>query len=233
MNYQVLAFFMGFFGSLHCVAMCGPLVLALPAAGRSRSSEIFNKVVYQAGRITTYTLLGLIMGLIGSAVSVNGWQQWTSLLMGILLVAAGLINLFGRRAPFLIKTQQLMIAPLIRKMGYWLHRPGGHYMVGLLNGFLPCGMVYMALAAALNADSVLSSGLFMTSFGLGTLPMMLVAVLLGNVAKRYIHVNRFNWLPILFLVLGAWFLLRGANLNIPYISPLIYPEGAMMCQRGR
>src|SRR5690606_3551666 len=82
MDYQYLAFFMGFFGSLHCVAMCGPLVLALPASGSSSTAVIVNRVIYQVGRILTYGALGLLLGFIGNSIAVKDWQQAISLITG-------------------------------------------------------------------------------------------------------------------------------------------------------
>lgn len=114
-------------------------------------------------------------------------------------------------------------------MGYWLYKPGGSFVAGIFNGLLPCGMVYMALAAALNADSVGNGGLFMLYFGIGTLPMMLTVAIIGTLLKQKIRLNFNKWLPAMLLIMGIWFLLRGANLDIPFLSPVIYPEGAMIC----
>jgi len=230
MDYLYLAFFMGFFGSLHCVAMCGPLVLALPASGKTPARMVFNRIIYQVGRILTYGLLGLLLGLIGNSIAVKGWQQAISLITGTFLVGMGLFNLFSSQFPEIIRMQQKFMQPVIRKMGYWLYRPGGSIMAGVLNGLLPCGMVYMALAAALNADSILGGGSFMVLFGLGTFPMMIAVSLLGSVVKSRIKINLNKWLPAMLLIMGLWFLLRGANLDIPMLSPLIYPEGAILCE---
>lgn len=229
MDYQYLAFFMGFFGSLHCVAMCGPLVLALPASGSSSTGMIVNRVIYQVGRILTYGALGLLLGFIGNSIAVKGWQQAISLITGGFLVSMGLFNLFSNQFPGIIRMQQKFMQPIIRKMGHWLYRPGGSLMAGVFNGLLPCGMVYMALAAALNADSVWGGGSFMVFFGLGTFPMMIAVSLLGSLFKSKIRFNLNKWLPAMLLLMGLWFLLRGANLDIPMLSPLIYPEGAILC----
>lgn len=229
MSYLYLAFFMGLFGSVHCAFMCGPLVLALPAAGKSGWMVVMNRVIYQVGRILTYAVLGLILGYIGNSIAVKGWQQAISLITGGFLILMGLFNLFSRHFPGVIRRQQQIMQPVIRKMGFWLYKPGGSWMAGVLNGLLPCGMVYMALAAALNADTVLGGAWFMIFFGLGTFPMMIGIALLGSVVKGRLHFNMSRWLPVMLLIMGLWFLLRGANLDIPMLSPLIYPEGAITC----
>ncbi|SFB84208.1 hypothetical protein SAMN05421747_101460 [Parapedobacter composti] len=230
MNFLALAFFMGLLGSLHCAAMCGPLVLALPMAGRSKAMALANKMVYQIGRITVYGALGLAVGLAGNLVALKGWQQYISLLIGLVLLALALLQLAGARYFGIAKRQMALVAPLIRKMGYWLHQPGGNFIAGVCNGFLPCGMVYMALMAAFNADSVLNATLFMLLFGLGTLPMMTAVAITGSRVKRLVCVNIAKWMPVILLIMGVWFLLRGANWDIPYLSPLLYPEGVANCR---
>lgn len=229
MDYLYLAFFMGLFGSLHCAVMCGPLVLALPSAGKSPALVVFNRVIYQMGRIMTYAVLGLLLGLLGNAIAIKGWQQAVSLATGGLLILMGFFNLFSEYFPGIVRRQGQIMQPVIRKMGYWLYRPGGSWMAGMLNGLLPCGMVYMALAAALNSDTAWGGAGFMIFFGLGTFPMMIAVSLLGSLMKRKININLSRWLPAMLLIMGVWFLLRGANLDIPMLSPLIYPEGAITC----
>ncbi|MGV3760988.1 sulfite exporter TauE/SafE family protein [Parapedobacter sp.] len=230
MSYLTLAFFMGLFGSLHCVAMCGPLVLAFATGhGKRPWRTLADTVLYQVGRVGMYGLFGLAMGAVGHLFEIKGWQQGITLITGGLLVGVGLFSLFGRHSSRWVRLQQRFVTPLTRWVGYWLYRPGGHLIVGMLNGLLPCGMVYMVLAAALSADSMPGSGLFMLSFGLGTWPAMLAVALMGHFAKTRIKFNFAFWLPIISIMMGSWFLLRGANLDIPYLSPLIYPKGAIIC----
>ncbi|HWK99282.1 MAG TPA: sulfite exporter TauE/SafE family protein [Parapedobacter sp.] len=231
MSYLALAFFMGLFGSLHCVAMCGPLMLAFASDNGNQSWRMpINTVLYQLGRVAMYGLLGLGIGTVGHLLEIKDWQQGITLATGFLLVGMGLFSFFGRRSSRFARLQQRFVTPLTRWVGYWLYRPGGHLVVGMLNGLLPCGMVYMALAAALSADTVQGSGLFMLSFGLGTWPAMLSVALISSFAKTRIRFNFAFWLPIISIIMGGWFLLRGANLDIPYLSPLIYPKGAIVCR---
>lgn len=229
MNADYLAFFMGLLGSLHCVAMCGPLLLALPTTGKTHTQLVVNRIIYQIGRILTYASFGLIIGTISVGAEYRGWQQGLSLFTGALLITMGLFTLLGHHSNRLIVVQQRLFAPLYKKMGYWLYKPGGNFLAGMLNGFLPCGMVYMALATALSTGSTLAGGKFMLLFGFGTLPLMLLTGIAGSYIKRHIPFNLSSWLPFLFLVMGTWFILRGADLNIPYLSPLIYPEGMVTC----
>jgi sulfite exporter TauE/SafE len=229
MTYHYLAFFMGLLGSIHCAVMCGPLLLAVQAGQQITWKTTINKLLYQSGRILTYGLLGLLLGLIGNVASIQGWQQGFSLVTGIILFGIGLFYMFGKSSSKLASIQTKAIQPFARFMSKWLYRPGGSFVAGILNGILPCGMVYMALASAVNADSLSNSFVFMMLFGLGTLPLLLLFSFAGNFPKRIFKKGFTTVLPILFLVMGAWFILRGANLDIPYLSPLLQVEGAMNC----
>ena len=220
---------MGLLGSIHCAVMCGPLLLAVQAGQGISWKTTFNKLLYQFGRILTYGLIGLFLGLLGNVASLQGWQQGFSLVTGILLFAIGLFYMFGKSSSKLAAIQTKAIQPFAKFMGKWLYRPGGSFVAGVLNGILPCGMVYMALASAVNADSIWNSFYFMLLFGLGTLPLLLVFSFAGNFPKRIFKKGFSTVLPILFILMGVWFILRGANLDIPYLSPLIHVDGAMNC----
>jgi len=229
MTYHYLAFFMGLFGSVHCAVMCGPLIVALQGGQQLTLKQVFNKLLYQIGRISTYVLLGALLGLLGSAATMQGWQQSFSLLTGMVLILFAISYFFARNSSFLAKWQTKAIQPFARMMGKWLYKPGGSFVAGILNGLLPCGMVYMALASAMNADTVVGGAQFMFLFGLGTLPLMIIFSIVTSLSGKIIKVKFGTVLPLLFFIMGVWFILRGANLNIPYLSPLLYIDGSMHC----
>lgn len=229
MSYQYFAFFMGLFGSIHCAVMCGPLLLAIQGSQKISWHMAINKLLYQLGRLLTYGLYGIVLGAIGAIATIQGWQQGASILTGVLLLTIGAFQIFQIRYKLFIKLQGRLVQPIAKLMGRWLNRPGGSFVAGVLNGILPCGMLYMAAAAAMNTESSLSSFFFMIMFGLGTLPLLLVFSFFGNVVRTYFRVNFSRWLPFLYLLMGIWFLLRGANLDIPYLSPLLHVDGAMNC----
>lgn len=219
MNHLQLAFWIGLLGSFHCVGMCGPLAFALPGATQ-RWTLFLQKLSYNLGRTVSYTLLGLLMGLIGKQLWIAGWQQNLSILSGLLIVFISLPKIlpffsinWHFQNPFQKTFNHLFAKALQRK--------SGHFVIGILNGFLPCGFVYLALATALSSDNVWQSGLFMSFFGLGTLPLMLAAMLGINFAKPAFRYRINQLLPVLTLCLGLWFILRGLNLDIPYLSPKI------------
>ena len=93
------------------------------------------------------------------------------------------------------------------------------FTTGILNGFLPCGMVYMALTASLASGGIWQSATFMALFGLGTLPFMFAIVLLGNLMTTAFRIKILKFVPVMMIVLGGLFILRGLELGIPYISP--------------
>lgn len=218
MNSNQLAFFIGLFGSVHCIGMCGPLAFSIPFTGRSRWLLVWDKLIYQLGRVISYSLLGLIIGLIGRQLWLFGLQQIISLLSGMLIMFAACGRLLkirisvGKSAFSLSATVNNMLVKAV-------NHKAGHLFIGVLNGFLPCGFVYMALVGAMNSSSVASSIQYMFWFGLGTLPLMLAATLGAGIITGGVR-NRMNKIvPYFMLCLGVWFVLRGMSLDIPYVSP--------------
>lgn len=220
MNHLHLAFIIGLFGSLHCVGMCGPLAFALPNKSKTKWAMIFQKVAYNLGRALTYAFLGLLIGLVGKQLWLAGLQQSISIISGIIIILVALprlLPLFN----FQIRYQNPLQSNINQLLGKAISHKSGHFWVGILNGFLPCGFVYLALATAVNTDSILQSSLFMLFFGLGTIPLMLAAMLGINFAKPAFRKQINQFLPLLTIFLGCWFILRGLNLDIPYLSPKI------------
>lgn len=229
MTFHHLAFFMGLFGSIHCAVMCGPLLVAIQGNQQISWKQTANKLLYQFGRILTYGVLGLVLGLIGNVAAVQGWQQSFSMITGVILILIGFSYILGKNSAALVQFQTKAIQPFAKMMSKWLYKPGGSFVAGILNGILPCGMVYVALASAMNADGIWNSFQFMLLFGLGTLPLMLVFSLASNFSLRMFKVRFAKILPFIFILMGIWFVLRGANLDIPYLSPLLNIEGAINC----
>ena len=218
MNVNEIAFFIGLFGSVHCIGMCGPLAFAVPVGQKQWWFIVADKVAYNIGRIITYSFLGLLIGIVGKQLWVHGLQQGVSLASGLLIVMAGFSRIFRIRMKDNKLTSKIL-SPVNRLLNYALQHRAGHFVIGLLNGFLPCGFVYLALVGALNTPSPVSSAQFMFWFGAGTFPLMLLATVssgfVGPTVRRRIN----NAMPYLMVCLGFWFILRGLDLNIPYLSP--------------
>ena len=228
MSNNEIAFFIGLFGSVHCVGMCGPLALAVPSFQTRWWLIVADKVVYNLGRVVSYCVLGLIVGFIGKQLWLSGLQQGVTLLTGMLIILAGMSRMFKLRLTK-GKLAAKLLLPVNRAINYALKHRAGNLAVGLLNGFLPCGFVYLALAGAVNTGSPSTATQYMFWFGMGTFPLMLAATVssgfIGPAVRR--RINRA--MPYFMVCLGMWFVLRGMNLNIPYLSPQKQSSGVDIC----
>ncbi|RZL59879.1 MAG: sulfite exporter TauE/SafE family protein [Pedobacter sp.] len=214
-----LAFLMGLLGSLHCAVMCGPLMLSLPLQKTSFIKSAFQVLSYQFGRVLTYTILGMLVGFIGNSFSVFANQKVLSLTIGIVLVVFVLIQLSGKYSKTLSELQFKLVTPISKLMGKMFGLPLWGFFAGFLNGLIPCGMVYLALATALNTATIEGGGTFMFLFGLGTTPLMLMISLGGVYLKKYIRFNTQKLVPWFMLFIGTLFILRSADLGIAFLSP--------------
>lgn len=211
------AFTIGLVGSLHCIGMCGPIALALPYQGGNRWTAAGNLFLYNTGRVVTYSLLGALIGLVGKGLFISGFQSHLSIGLGIflLLVAIFSINVESK----------LQKIPAIGRLNNWVKRnlakllhsngPRPLFLIGLLNGLLPCGLVYVGVAGAVTMGSILSGMAYMALFGLGTIPMMWGASLAGQLIDVKWR-NRMRKLAPAFLVFFALlFIFRGLNFDVP------------------
>ena len=226
MSYQALAFFTGLFGSLHCVAMCGPLVMSIPFPG-SIWFSLLQKIIYQLGRILTYSLLGFLAGSLGSLFNILGLQQSLSFVSGVLLIMKAVYHFSGRKGTS-NKAYLKIIGPLLSFMWRWMSKPYGGLVAGSLHGLIPCGMVYMAIAGSLNTGSAFAGSEFMLYFGLGTTPLLLLTTVVPLVLRRF-RAPRMM-IPTLFLIAGVFLIGRSLNLHIPYVtSPVKSNKEAPIC----
>lgn len=229
MNTSEIAFFIGLFGSVHCVGMCGPLAFAVPSVRNNWLPVVADKILYNIGRIITYSFLGLIIGFIGKQLWLYGLQQGVSIFSGLLIIVAGFSRILKIRIAANGYFSKLLL-PLNRLLNYALKHRAGHLVVGLLNGFLPCGFVYLALAGAINTSSPVAAAEYMFWFGAGTFPLMLLATVSSGFAGPLVRRRINKFIPYFMVCLGFWFLLRGMQLNIPYLSPARYVPGTGICR---
>ncbi|GAB6282715.1 MAG: sulfite exporter TauE/SafE family protein [Ignavibacterium sp.] len=213
----------GFLGSLHCIGMCGPIALALPVKNDSKSIVLIKRYFYNFGRIFTYSFLGLIFGLLGEGLNLIGLQRIVSISFGIIIVLYVLIfrktNLSLLQIPFVSK----IFLILKNSLTYFLNKNTilSQFIIGILNGFLPCGLVYVAIAGAIALGNIEQSILFMFFFGVGTFPAMLLASIIPSFISLKSRIKIRKLIPVLSLLLAVIFILRGMNLGIPYLSPRI------------
>ena len=211
------AFTMGLVGSLHCVGMCGPIAFALPYHGRSPLGAAWAVLNYNLGRVLTYTLMGLVIGLLGQGLIFAGIQSYLSLFLGVMFLLAAVlsINLEQKmlRLAWLQKLNQWVKVRLSALLGNG--SPGKLFYIGVLNGLLPCGLVYMAIAGAVTTNNLLNSSLYMGLFGLGTMPLMLIAALSGQLISLEWRRRLRRLMPVLLAVFAILFIMRGLNFDVP------------------
>lgn len=216
-----IGFLMGLLGSVHCIGMCGPLVMALPIAQKSNLQKWIALALYHTGKIASYALLGIIFGLLGSQFPFYIMQQNLSIVIGIVMLLYVVYV-------FILKPKQLLnlsflYKPIVSQLGklFKMKHMATFLLIGFLNGLLPCGMVYLALTSALATQDVLNGGLFMLFFGLGTVPALLMVALGGQYMGLAFRSKLQQLLPVFIFGMGVMLILRGLNLGIPYISPAI------------
>ena len=216
------AFLLGIISNLHCLGMCGPIALAIPLNRSSKSAMLFGILQYHLGRVLIYAILGYILGYIGMGIKLFGVLQAISIISGIgIIIYAWRNKLTFFKNPFTSSLRHTSL--LSRSMGKIMRSesPLKLFLLGALNGLLPCGMVYTALITAVVLGTPILSATSMLAFGLGTLPGLvafsLFAQQLGNPIRSKIN----RYLPYLITVVGLLITLRGMNLNIPYISPKV------------
>lgn len=217
----ISGFVVGILGSMHCVGMCGPIALAIPHKSTNKTSIAIDNIFYNGGRIITYMILGTILGLIGSAISFSGLQEKLSIVIGVLMLvltfAPKMFKVSNKANNFFYSG----VGKLKSYFSTFLKRRGKLALLslGLLNGLLPCGLVYVALAASLGIAAYASSMGFMAGFGIGTAPAMFAVSYLGIFASAGVR-QKFNKLiPYGIAVVAVLMIMRGMALGIPYISP--------------
>jgi hypothetical protein len=219
------ALIMGGLGSLHCIGMCGPIALALPVVTDTAAGKFLYSLLYNSGRVVTYIVIGSIAGLLGSGFALAGLQQWLSVLLGVFIIS---YLLWPKQAGWLQANNTIQgVFKIVRnRLSYLFHQKNYRsvFFIGILNGLLPCGLVYMALAAAIATGSVWQSGLFMAFFGLGTLPLMWSLAFFGNfiTVKSRIYIRKAY--PYMMFATACLLIVRGMGLGIPYLSPIVDME---------
>jgi len=216
------AIFLGLMSSFHCVGMCGPLALSLPLSSLSPMRRSRALLMYHAGRLSVYGSLGAIFGALGRHIYLAGFQQAFSIVLGVVIllsaVPAGRWSGLGGQA--LIRKVRQPWGKLIFRL--WQSRGRYRYFIlGMANGLLPCGMVYLAVAGALSFSRVWESVIFMIVFGAGTLPALLFLSSTSRLAGVRTRVFIRKAMPGLMALMGALLILRGLDLGIPFISPAL------------
>jgi len=221
MEFLLAALTLGFLGSFHCVGMCGPIALALPVDHSHPTKRVLGTLSYNLGRIITYGAMGALFGLLGKGFVMAGYQQWLSIGLGVaILIGVLWPQSWGTSTVFLSPIYRI-VAHIKKALGRLFRKKSLESLlfIGLLNGLLPCGLVYMGVAGAIASGSPLQGAVFMMVFGLGTAPAMLgVTLLSGHITLQWRNKIR-RAVPVIVSTMAILLILRGLNLGIPYISP--------------
>lgn len=221
MGFIIAAISLGLLGSFHCIGMCGPIALALPVHHYGPLKKYFGIFLYNLGRVITYTFLGFVFGLLGQSFFLGGFQQVLSIVIGILLLLSVIIthtkwfnlNKLGFLYSF-INSVKIQLGNLFNKKGLRFL-----FFIGLLNGLLPCGLVYLGIAGAIASGHYVKGAAFMFYFGVGTVPIMYAVAFLGQfITLKYRNHIR-HAMPFVVFIMAVMLIIRGLNLGIPYLSP--------------
>ncbi|NJY62031.1 sulfite exporter TauE/SafE family protein [Salinimicrobium sp. CDJ15-81-2] len=215
------ALILGILGSFHCIGMCGPIAFMLPVSRDNQVKKFFQIFLYHFGRLLAYGIIGLAFGLIGKSLNLFGFQQQLSIAIGALMILVIMLPVRQFQKYNFSQPLYRLIGKVKSSLGAALKKktPDTFFTIGFLNGFLPCGLVYMAVFGSIAAGSLLWGSLYMLLFGLGTIPLMTTAVyfssLLGGTMRKKVQ----KLIPALVVIIGLLFIIRGLGLDIPYLSP--------------
>ncbi|WP_343617848.1 sulfite exporter TauE/SafE family protein [Flavobacterium sp.] len=228
------ALFLGLISSLHCVGMCGPIAMMLPVDHQNEAKKITQILTYHFGRLTAYGVIGLIFGLLGRGFFLAGMQQKMSIIIGIAMIVIVLIPEkvfaqynFSKPVYRIISKIKFHLGSQFKKKSY-----KSLFTIGLLNGFLPCGMVYAALFGAIAMQSAGLGVTYMLLYGLGTIPLMTTVVYVKSLLKLPFRNKIQKAIPYVAVIIGILFILRGLGLGIPYLSPSnmsLFVQGTPNC----
>lgn len=226
------AFILGLLGSLHCLGMCGPIALMLPIGQAKGAEKIFYISLYQLGRLLAYGILGAIFGVLGKGLALFGLQQKISIAIGLVMLFSVLVpwwfNKTRASKNWIVGAYHKWIFKVQGALGNALQKGGGDNFItiGFLNGFLPCGLVSMALLGTIASGSgqALEGVLYMVFFGLGTVPMMAGISVIGQKIQQHHRQKIRSYIPVFVGAIGLLFILRGLGLGIPYLSPKAHTE---------
>lgn len=215
------AFIFGLISSFHCIGMCGPIAMMLPVDHKNQAKKTSQIITYHIGRLTAYAFIGLVFGLVGKGLFLAGMQQKLSIIIGVAMIAVILIPEkvfarynFSRPVFVLISKVKTALGNQFKNKSY-----KSLFTIGLLNGFLPCGMVYVALFGAIAMQSESYGVLYMVLFGLGTVPLMSSVTYIQSFITNSTRNKIQKVIPYIAVMIGVLFILRGLGLGIPYVSP--------------
>lgn len=220
MFYAILAGLgIGLFGSFHCIGMCGPIALSLPIYGKSLPEKLLLIVLYNLGRAFTYAALGALFGYIGKQFLLFGYQQIFSISLGLLLLLILVVHQYLPARIAFLDSMLMRVKSTLARLLQSSQNAYSYFAIGLVNGLLPCGLVYLAIGSAMATGSLWSGTALMFMFGLGTFPLMISLMIFGRFISVSFRSQMRKLVPVFISLTALVIILRGMNLGIPYLSP--------------
>lgn len=231
LTFIITAMALGFLGSFHCVGMCGPIALSIPVQHLHGFQKFIGIIIYNGGRIMVYAVAGSLFGVIGLSFQFMGWQKWLSVILGVVLLLLFVFAISKKRF-----SQNRFLKSFNDKIVQWLYpllqsrKQRNLLLIGMLNGLLPCGLVYMALAGAIATSNIIYSAIFMAAFGAGTLPAMILASYAGQLITLNMRNKIKKVLPYMLAIMGLLLILRGFNMHLPLFDHMGHHGNAVLCK---
>lgn len=229
------ALILGLISSMHCIGMCGPIAMMLPVDHKNPAKKATQIFTYHIGRLSAYALLGLLFGLLGRGFYLAGLQQQLFIITGIFMILVAIVPEqklarynFSKPAYRLISNIKAGLGVQFRKKSY-----KALFTIGLLNGLLPCGLVYAALFGAVAMQNTAYGTAYMLLYGLGTVPLMSIVVYASGMFKNPLRIKFAKVIPYAAVCIGMLFIMRGLALGIPYLSPSnmsLFAKGMADCK---
>ena len=215
------AFIFGLISSFHCVGMCGPIAMMLPVDRNNEAKKVTQIITYHLGKLSAYGILGVVFGILGRSFYLAGMQQQLSIIVGVLMIVVALVpeKVFAKYN--FSKPVYKIISKVKSNLGQQFKNKSykSLFTIGLLNGFLPCGMVYVAIFGAIAMQSISLGIAYMLLFGIGTIPMLTAVIYITNLISFSMRGTLQKIIPVVAVVIGILFIIRGLGLDIPYLSP--------------
>lgn len=217
----ISALVLGLLGSFHCIGMCGPIAFMLPVERNNNQKKIFQIAIYHLGRIMAYVIMGVLFGLLGKSLNFFGIQQQLSIIIGVFMIVIILMPSSITNRYAVTKPLYKIVMTVKNKLGKELKKktPDTFITIGFLNGFLPCGLVYMGILGTIAMSDTWKGALYMLLFGLGTIPLMTSVIYIKGILSAKTRQNIKKAIPIFVILIGVLFIIRGLGLGIPYLSP--------------
>lgn len=208
------ALIIGFAGSLHCLGMCSPLAMAVT---NMSSPVVLNRLSYNLGRVLIYGLLGCFVATLGMPFSLTKYQNVLSILLGISLIMIGFVGISDVKIPIITQALSKFSSLLKKLFAKFIQRKkfGSTFILGALNGFLPCGLSFLALTYCITVADAYDGFAFMVWFGIGTLPVMLGLTSTFVWAVKRFHVNIKALTTGLLILSGLILIARAFIVHIP------------------